>query len=221
MDPVTLSILVGAGGAALKSAGTLIGGAAQARENKKRLADLKKKEEMGALGLTSQEEAAIGGRLRGAQKNAQEQTESLQKRLLAGGGGATGGQALAAETAAQQNRMSMESDVAQTLNEADLQRQQEQEADMRALEAAVAARKQEVVNSVATVAGTALEAGFTESKNQAIIQGQKDVSPEQVASVQQAFGITEAQARGMIETGYKNPELAKYMFLAAAGGGAQ
>lgn len=221
MDPVTLALLIGAGGAAIEGAGTLIGGAKLAKENKKRLEDLKKKEEMGALGLTGQEEAAIAGRLRGGQKTAQEQTEALQKRLLAGGGGATGGQALAAEAAAQQNRMAVESDVSQKILEADLARQQQQEDEMRALEAAVAQRQAESIGAVSAIAGSALEAGLTTSAQQATIQGQEDISPEQVASVAQVFGVNEAQARGMIEMGYKNPELAKFMFMTSSGKGAQ
>ena len=221
MDPVTLAILAGAGGAAIEGAGTLIGGAQLQRENKKRLEALKKKEEMGALGLTAQEEAAIAGRLRGAQKTAQEQTESLQKRLLAGGGMATGGQALASEAAAQQARMAAESDVAQKILEADLARKQQQEDEMRALEAAVAERRKEAIGAVSAIAGSALEAGLTTSAQQATIQGQRDISPEQVAGVAQAFGVNEAQARGMIEMGYKNPELAKFMFMTSAGKGAQ
>lgn len=221
MDPVTMAILVGAGGAAIEGAGTLIGGAKLAKENKKRLEDLKKKEEMGALGLTAQEESAIAGRLRGAQKTAQEQSESLQKRLLAGGGMATGGQAMASEAAAQQTRMAIESDVAQKVLEADLTRQQQQEDEMRSLEAAVAERRAESIGAVTGIAGSALEAGLTTSAQQATIQGQKDISPEQVASVSTTFGIDEAKARGMIEMGYKNPELAKFMFLTASGKGAQ
>lgn len=221
MDPVTLAILAGAAGTALSNVGGLVGGAKLQQENKKRLEALKKKEEMGALGLTAQEEAAISGRLRGAQKTAQEQTESLQKRLLAGGGMATGGQALASEAAAQQARMAAESDVSQKILEADLARKQQQEDEMRALEAAVAERRREAIGAVSAIAGSALEAGLTTSAQQATIQGQKDISPAQVAGVAQAFGIDEAQARGMIEMGYKNPELAKYMFMTASGKGAQ
>ena len=221
MDPVTLAILAGAAGTALSNVGGLVGGAKLQQENKKRLEALKKKEEMGALGLTAQEEAAISGRLRGAQKTAQEQTESLQKRLLAGGGMATGGQALASEAAAQQARMAAESDVSQKILEADLARKQQQEDEMRALEAAVAERRREAIGAVSAIAGSALEAGLTTSAQQATIQGQKDISPAQVAGVAQAFGVDEAQARGMIEMGYKNPELAKFMFMTAAGKGAQ
>ena len=222
MDPVTLAILAGAAGTALSNAGSLAGGIGLQQENKKRLEALKKKEEMGALGLTAQEEASISGRLRGAQKTAQEQSEALQKRLLAGGGMATGGQALASEAAAQQARMAAESDVAQQVLEADLARKQQQEDEMRALEAAVAERRREAIGAVSAIAGSALEAGLTTSAQQATIQGQKDISPAQVAGVAQAFGVDETQARGMIEMGYKNPELAKYMFMTASGGkGAQ
>lgn len=221
MDPVTLAILAGAAGTALSNVGGLVGGAKLQQENKKRLEALKKREEMGTLGLTAKEEAAIAGRLRGAQKTAQEQSEALQKRLLAGGGMATGGQALASEAAAQQARMEAESGVAQQILQADLEREQQQKDEMRALEAAIAERRREAVGAVSAIAGSALEAGLTTSAQQATIQGQKDISPAQVAGVAQAFGVDEAAARGMIEMGYKNPELAKYMFMTASGKGAQ
>jgi len=217
MDPITMAALIGAGGAAASNLGTLVGGAALQRENKRRLEQLKKAEEAGALGLTAEEEAAIGGRLRGAQKAAQTETEALQKRLLAGGGAATGGQALAAEASASQARMAVESDVAQQLLEQDLAKKAAQEEEMRQLEFAIETRRREAIGAAGGIAATGLEATLQESRNQAIIQGQKDISPEQVAAAAQAFGTTPEKARGIIELSFKQPELLKYYMLARGG----
>ena len=217
MDPLSIAALTAAAGSAASNLGTIVGGARLQRENKRRLEELKKAEEMGALGLTAEEEAAIGGRLRSAQKSAQEQTESLQKRLLAGGGGATGGQALASETAAQQARMAAESGVAQQLLEQDLARKAAQEEEMRALEAAVAERRREAISAAGAIVGSGIEAGLTTSAQQAVIQGQKDISPEQVAAAAEAFGTTPEKARGLIELSYKQPELAKYYLMVRGG----
>jgi len=206
MDPLTLALLTSTAGTAISNAGTLIGGASLQAENKRRLAELKKKEEMGALGLTAKEEAAIAGRLRGAQEGAIQQSEDLQKRLLAGGGMATGGQALAGQEAATQARMQAESQVAQQVLEQDLAREQAQKDEMRALEAAVAQRRAEAIGAASAIAGAGLEAGLMEAKNQALIQGSKDIPPTQVAALANSLGITEEEARGLYELSLTRPK---------------
>lgn len=213
MDPVTLAILTGAAGTAISGAGNLIGGASLQAENKRRLEELKRKEEMGALGLTAKEEAAITGRLRSAQEGAIQASEDLQKRLLAGGGMATGGQALAGQEAATQARMQAESQVAQQVLEQDLARKQAQKDEMRALEAAVAQRRAEAIGAASAIAGAGLEAGLTTAAQQATIQGQKDIAPTQIAALADALDITEEQARGYYELSLRSPETLKYIGL--------
>jgi len=136
MDPVTLSILAGVGGAAASNLPALLPSKLN-RENKKRLEALKRREERGLLGLTAKEEAAIGGRLRATVDQVAEQATQQQKALLAGGGSARGGQALAQAQASQQQRMELEQGVGQKILEADLAERQREEDEMRALEAAV------------------------------------------------------------------------------------
>lgn len=213
MDPVTLALLTSAAGTALSNAGTLVGGASLQTENKRRLAELKKKEEMGALGLTAKEEAAISGRLRGAQESAIQASEDLQKRLLAGGGMATGGQALAGQEAATQARMQAESQIAQQVLEQDLAREQAQKDEMRALEAAVAQRRAEAIGAASGIVGAGLEAGLTTAAQQATIQGQKDIAPTQVAALAGQLGVSEEEARGIYEMALRQPEMLKYIGL--------
>ena len=94
MDPITLAVLAGVGGATVSNLPALLPSKLN-RENKKRLEELKRREEQGLLGLTAKEEAAMSGRLRTTADQAAEQAAQQQKALLAGGGSARGGQALA------------------------------------------------------------------------------------------------------------------------------
>jgi hypothetical protein len=210
MDPVTLAILAGVGGATVSSLPALLP-SKLARENKKRLEALKEREAKGQLGLTAKEEAAIGGRLRTTADVAAEQAEQQQKALLAGGGAARGGQALAQATASQQQRMALETEVGQKILEADLAEKQREEDEMRALEAAVEERRREVIGAAAGIAGAGIQAGFTASAQQAIMQGQKDISPAKTAALAQQLGVSEPEARGMYELAIENPEMMRYL----------
>ncbi len=210
MDPITLSILAATGGAALSNLPALLPSRAN-RENKKRLEELERREAAGELGLTRKEESAISGRLRSSAAGVQREAEDLQKRLLAGGGMATGGQALAATGQAAQQRMALESDVQQKILEADLAEKQRELDEKAALQAAVEERRREVVGAVGAIAGSGLEAGLTTSAQQAIIQGQKDISPQAVTGLSQQLGVSEEEARGLYELSLENPEMFKYL----------
>lgn len=210
MDPVTMAILASVAGTALSNAPALLP-SKQAQENKKRLEELRRREDQGLLGLTAKEEAAIGGRLRTTADVAAEQAEQQQKALLAGGGSARGGQALAQAQAAQQQRMELEQGVGQKILEADLAERQREEDEMRALEAAVEERRRELVGAAGAVAGAGVEAGFTTSAQQAVIQGQKDISPARVSALSQQLNVSEEEARGLYELALENPEMLKYM----------
>lgn len=210
MDPITLAILASTAGATLGNLPALIPSRAN-RENKKRLEELERREAAGELGLTRKEESAISGRLRSSAAGVQREAEDLQKRLLAGGGVATGGQALAATGQAAQQRMALESDVQQKILEADLAEKQRELDEKAALQAAVEERRREVVGAVGSIAGAGLEAGLTTSAQQAIIQGQKDISPQAVSGLSQQLGVSEEEARGLYELSLENPEMFKYL----------
>ena len=82
---------------------------------------------------------------------------------------------------------------------------------MRALEAAVEERRRELVGAAGAIAGAGVEAGFTTSAQQAIIQGQKDISPEKAQALAGQLGVSEEEARGLYELAIQNPEMLKYM----------
>jgi hypothetical protein len=216
MDPITIGVLTGLAGGAVSSLPQLMP-SRLARENRARLEELKKKEEMDALGLTEKEAAAFSSQLRGAGEAAQQSSENLQKRLLAGGGMATGGQALIQSAAAEQARMKAETDIADRLLQLDLEKERAQKEEMRALEAGDEARRRELASAAAGILGSGLVAGLTTAAQQAVIQGSKDISPEKIASLSQQLGVSEAEARGIFEISLENPELLKYMSLMQGG----
>jgi len=217
MDPITLAVLAGVGGATVSNLPALLPSKLN-RENKKRLEELKRREEQGLLGLTAKEEAAMSGRLRTTADQAAEQAAQQQKALLAGGGSARGGQALAQAQAAQQQRMELEQGVGQKILEADLAERQREEDEMRALEAAVEERRRELVGAVGSIAGAGIEAVFTTAAQQAVIQGQKDISPAKVQALSQQLGVSPEEARGYYEIAIENPEMLKYMTALQSGG---
>ncbi len=210
MDPITIAILSATAGTAVSSLPSLIGGK-QHRANKKRLEELEKRRAAGNLGLTPREEAAMSGKLRSTADQASEQMEQKQRQLLAGGGQASGGQALASALGLQQERMGLESQVSQQVLEADEAEKQRELDELYALEAAVAQKSKERVQAVANIAGAGVEAGFSSAAQQAVIQGQKDISPERVSALATQLDVTEDEARGFYEMALENPEMMRFL----------
>lgn len=210
MDPITIAILSATAGTAISSLPSLIGGK-QHRANKKRLEELEKRRAAGNLGLSGREEAAMSGKLRSTADQASEQMEQRQKQLLAGGGQASGGQALASALGLQQERMGLESQVSQQILEADEAEKQRELDELYALEAAVAQKSQERVQAVANIAGAGVQAGFSSAAQQAVIQGQKDISPERVSALAGQLNVSDEEARGFYEMALVNPEMMRYL----------
>lgn len=215
MDPVTMALLVGAGGQLLSQAGTLIPTDIE-RSQKKELEKLKKMQEMNALGLTEKEQAAMMGRLSAGSEQVQQQAAQERARLLAGQG-ATGGQAMQQAVAVDAQRAQGQERIAQTILEQDLAREEQQKERMGALEAAASQKDAERVASVASIAGAGLEAGVTTAAQQKIIQGARNPTPQMISAVKTSLGLaTDDEARGIIELQAEDPEGAK-MFIQSLG----
>jgi hypothetical protein len=199
------------GGQALSQAGKLIPTGIE-RSQKKELERLKKMQEMNALGLTEREQSAIVGRLSQGANVQQQQSAQERARLLAGGGIATGGQAMQEAVALDAARAAQQERVGQAVLEADLAREQEQKDRMQALEAGASQLRTDRINAAASIAGAGLEAGLTSAADQKIMQGARAPSPQMIASTKQAYGFqSDDEARGFIELSYTDPTAAKLM----------
>ena len=211
MDPITLAILTGVGGQVLSQAGNLIPTDIE-RSQKKELGKLKKMQEMNALGLTEREQSAMVGKLSQGANVQQQQSAQERARLLAGGGMATGGQALQEAVALDAARAAQQERIGQTVLEADLAREAEQKNRMQALEAGASQVKTDRINAAASIAGAGIEAGLTSAADQKIMQGATAPSPQMIASTKQAYGFgTDQEAMGFIELSYTDPTAAKLM----------
>jgi hypothetical protein len=211
MDPITLAVLTGVGGQALSQAGKLIPTGIE-RSQKKELEKLKKMQEMNALGLTEREQSAMVGKLSQGANVQQQQSAQERARLLAGGGMATGGQALQEAVALDAARAAQQERIGQTVLEADLAREQEQKDRMQALEAGASQLRTERIDAAASIAGAGIEAGLTSAADQKIMQGAKAPSAQLIASTKQAYGFgTDEEAMGFIELSYTDPTAAKLM----------
>jgi hypothetical protein len=126
--------------ALLSGAGTAIGAlpdiipSKYERDQKKRLREMQRKQEMGALGLTERERAAIESQMRGARQQAQQYAEAERARLTQPT--AQPQMALLGQQMADEGRQRLEADLASQILGMDLRRQAQQEQEIRDLEAA-------------------------------------------------------------------------------------
>ena len=126
--------------ALLSGAGTAIGAlpdiipSRYERDQKKRLREMQRKQEMGALGLTEQERAQIESQMRGARQQAQQYAEAERARLTQPT--AQPQMALLGQQMQDESRQRLEADLASQILGMDLTRKAQQEQEIRDLEAA-------------------------------------------------------------------------------------
>ena len=134
MDPLTMALVAG-GGSAIGALPSVIPSKFE-RDQKKRLRDMQRKQEMGTLGLTDRERASIEGQMRGARQQAQQYAQAERQRLTQPQGQPQ--MALLGQQLADESRQRMESDLASQILGMDLQRKAMQEQEIKDLEAAQA-----------------------------------------------------------------------------------
>lgn len=132
MDPLTM-LLIAAGGSAIGALPDIIPSKYE-RDQKKRLKEMQRKQEMGALGLTKAERDAIEGQMRGARRQAQQYADAERARLTQPT--AQPQMALLGQQMADEGRQRLEADLASQILGMDLTRQAEQEQEIKDLEAA-------------------------------------------------------------------------------------
>jgi hypothetical protein len=168
---------------------------------------LQRKEEMGTLGLTSGERSVLEGRLGSRSDAAANAAKQERERYLAGGGATAGTNLLGAQIAEtgirQQNTA-----IAQAIEEQNLQRVATQTDEIRALEAADAQYKADRMAAIFSVAGGAFEGGVTGAANKSLESGSRAPSANAVSAIGKMYGLSDDQARGLLELTASNPEAA-------------
>lgn len=132
MDPLTMALVAG-GGSAIGALPSVIPSKFE-RDQKKRLRDMQRKQEMGTLGLTDRERSQIESQMRGARQQAQQYAQAERQRLAQPQGQPQ--MNLLGQQLAEESRQRLEADLASQILGMDLQRKAMQEQEIKDLEAA-------------------------------------------------------------------------------------
>lgn len=198
ISPILLAGLAGAGGSALTNLPSLIKGKGE-KDAEARLAELRRMEEMNALGLTDQERSVLSGKYRGRSEQAGAMAEAERNRLLAGGGGVQAGQALEQAVLADEARARREDEIQMEIERQDLVKQEQQREDIRALENVTEQYRQNRLGALAQIGGTALGETVTAAGQERLMRERKEGTNAQRQFLMQTYGLNEEQAQGAIE----------------------
>lgn len=210
MDPITLAILGGMAGSAAGTLPSLLPTKFE-REEKRRMKELQAKEAAGMLGLSEQQKSLMERQLQGGVQAAAMGAESERNRLLAGGGAASGGQALLGAQLADEERQRAQERVSTEIMAADIQRKREQELELRNLEAARGQIQEKAQAAAGAILGAGVEAGLTTGAQERLFAGARSPSQESVQALSTSLGVSPDVARGYIELSVTNPEVFKYL----------
>jgi len=147
--------------ALLSGAGTALGAlpdiipSRYERDQKKRLREMQRKQEMGMLGLTDRERAQIEAQMRGTRQQAQQFADAERARLTQPS--AQPQMALLGQQMTDESRQRLEADVASQVLGMDLTRQAQQEQEIKELEAAQAQYKRARAEGLVAPAQSAAE----------------------------------------------------------------
>jgi len=183
------------------------------RSQKKKLEDLQRQQELGLLGLTEQERSQLEARLQSRSQAAEQQSGQNISRLLAGGGQATGGQALLNAQLASEARQRAEGEISRQIEEQNIAKKQEQLADIEALASGQAEYKAMRKAAVGGIAATTLEGALRTAAQNQYLQGARAPNEQTVNAYAKLYGISPDEARGMLEYGAMYPELNFYQQL--------
>lgn len=211
-----------AGRALGTAAGGLIGGAIEAipalvqtdveKENAKRLALLRRQQEMGILGLSEAEKQAM--QQSGLnQIGRQLQQNAIQARAIGAAGMGTGAgqeQLRMAQIAEQQAALA--SQVSQNTELKNLERKRELEDELQSRIAAQAQMEQQRLQAITGGLSGAVAGGLESYKQEQTIQGKKPTAGE-IAAMANHLGISQDDAAGLMSYIGTNPDAAKYLQL--------
>ena len=180
--------------ALLSGAGTAIGAlpdiipSKYERDQRKRLREMQRKQEMGALGLTERERAQIESQMRGARQQAQQYAEAERARLSQPT--AQPQMALLGQQMQDESRQRLEADLASQILGMDLTRQAQQEQEIKDLEAAQAQYRRSRAEGLVAPAQSAAETAASQIALERLLG---NFAQQQV---QQAGQIAAAQETG-------------------------
>jgi hypothetical protein len=207
---LALPIAAAAGGAAIEAIPSFLPNAAT-RENKRRLEELQKMQELGTLGLTEEEKQSIFGsqqaQIQGALQSSQAQARAAGAAGMQGAGAAQLQAAKAAETQA-----NLVAQAQRGLEAANIQRKRELEQEIQARIAAKAEKSQERAAAIAKIGSAGFEAGMEELGLSSITGGSK-IGGSEISNAARELGMSEEAVTDMLRKILESGDLQSYTNL--------
>ena len=207
---LALPIAAAAGGAAIEAIPSFLP-TAQTRENKRRLEELQRMQEMGTLGLTEEEKQSIFGsqqaQIQGALQASQAQARAAGAAGMQGAGAAQLQAAKAAETQA-----ALVAGAQRDLETKNLIRKRELEQEIQARIAAKAEKSQERAAALAKIGSAGFEAGMEELGLSSITGGSK-IGSSEISNAAKELGMSEEAVADMLRKILESGDLQSYTNL--------
>jgi hypothetical protein len=207
---LALPIAAAAGGAAIEAIPSFLPNAAT-RENKRRLEELQKMQELGTLGLTEEEKQSIFGsqqaQIQGALQSSQAQARAAGAAGMQGAGAAQLQAAKAAETQA-----NLVAQAQRGLEAANIQRKRELEQEIQARIAAKAEKSQERAAAIAKIGSAGFEAGMEELGLSSITGGSR-IGSSEISNAAKELGMSEEAVSDMLRKILESGDLQSYTNL--------
>ena len=164
------------------------------KANKKRLKELERLEEMNMLGLTDREKAAVRNQLSGGALQAQRRADAEMRRLTANSAQPQLQMQQAQQAA--QSRQDLETRIAQEILNLDLQKEAQQEAELKEVRAAVDDRRNDMIAAGLSPAAGGLEGGVQGMTIQQLFG--EGITPEQRSqAISKATGLPPEETKNV------------------------
>jgi hypothetical protein len=190
--------------ALLSGAGTALGAlpdiipSRYERDQKKRLREMQRKQEMGMLGLTDRERAQIESQMRGTRQQAQQFADAERARLTQPS--AQPQMALLGQQMADESRQRLEADLASQILGMDLTRQAQQEQEIKDLEAAQAQYRRARAEGLVAPAQSAAETAASQIALERLLGNFAQQQVQQAGQVAAAQETGKAIAQAALST---------------------
>ena len=209
------------------AAGSLIGAGIEAipglietdaeKENKRRLAQLKKMQEAGTLGLTEAEKQQLYTSAQGAAAGQMRQAQAGIRAAGAALGGSGAGTEALRQAQLAEGMTAVEANISQNVEAQNLQRKRELEDEIQGRIAAKSETDQARAAAAAGVASAGFETGVAKFQQEMTIQGKKPTAAE-IAALAKLYKVDIETATGILSLQSKDPQAganaAKYLGLA-------
>jgi hypothetical protein len=182
------------------------------KENERRLKELKRMQEMGALGLTESEKQQLFTSAQGAAAGQMRQAQTGIRAAGAALGGTGAGTEALRQAQLAEGMSAIQAGISQSVESADLQRKRELEDEIQSRIATKSEAENARLAAAVSIPATGVQSFIERFAQEQTIQGKKPTAAE-IAAFAKFQGTDELTAQGMLEYYSRNPDAAKYSDL--------